>query len=218
LPVARPAKGPEAVHGLYVLTDPDLVPDAELAARVRQAIIGGASAVQYRDKRASHEGHLQRARALREVTRELGALLVINDDPGLALEVDADGVHLGRDDPDIEQARARLGSRIIGVSCYNDLSLALDAQRRGADYVAFGSFHPSPTKPGAVTATPELLRRARRRLKVPMVAIGGITPENGAALIAAGADALAVVSAVFAAGDPRRAAQRFKAVIQASSR
>ncbi|MGA8260576.1 MAG: thiamine phosphate synthase [Arenicellales bacterium] len=206
------------MRGLYVLTDPDLIPDAELAARVGQALAGGASAVQYRDKRASHEGRLERARALRQVTRERGALLIINDDPRLALDVDADGVHLGRDDPDIEQARTTLGARIIGVSCYNDLSLALDAERRGADYVAFGSFHPSPTKPGAVTATPELLRRAKRRLKVPIVAIGGITPENGATLIAAGADALAVVSAVFAADDPRQAAQRFKAVIQASSR
>lgn len=206
------------MRGLYVLTDPGLIPDAELATRVGEALAGGASAVQYRDKRASHEGHLERARALRRVTRERGALLIINDDPCLALEVDADGVHLGRDDPDIEQARAALGRRIVGVSCYNDLSLALDAERRGADYVAFGSFHPSPTKPGAVTATPELLRRAKRRLKVPIVAIGGITPENGATLIAAGADALAVVSAVFAADDPRQAAQRFKAVIQASSR
>lgn len=204
---------PDALRGLYVLTDPDLIPDAALATRVRQAICGGASAVQYRDKRPGDRGHLERAEALRAVTRELGALLIINDDPRLAVEVDADGVHLGRDDPRLEQARALVGDRIIGVSCYDDLERALDAETRGADYVAFGSFHPSPTKSGTTHATMELLRRARRRLRVPIVAIGGISPENGAPLIAAGADALAVVSAVFASDDPFRAAQQFKAIM-----
>ena len=205
---------PDALRGLYVLTDPGLIPDTELAARVRQAISGGACAVQYRDKRPGYRGHLERAGTLRAVTRELGALLIINDDPRLAVEVDADGVHLGRDDPRLQQARALVGDRIIGVSCYDDLGRALDAESGGADYVAFGSFHPSPTKSGTAHATRELLRRARQRLRVPIVAIGGITPENGAPLIAAGADALAVVSAVFSGDDPFRAAQRFKAIMQ----
>lgn len=203
-------------RGLYVLTDADLIPDAQLAERVRGAIQGGASAVQYRDKRPGYAGHLERARTLREVTRELGALLIINDDPQLAAEVDADGVHLGRDDPDIERARAVVGGRAIGISCYNEFERAAAALERGADYVAFGSFYPTRTKSGTVAASPDLLRRARRELSIPTVAIGGITPENGAALIAAGADALAVVSAVFAADDPRRAAERFKPLLQAS--
>lgn len=204
------------MRGLYVLTDPDLIPDAALPGRVRRAIAGGASAVQYRDKRPGYQGHLERARALRLVTRELGALLIVNDDPRLAAEVDADGVHLGRDDPDVEQARAVVGRRIVGVSCYNDLELAADAERRGANYVAFGSFYPSPTKSDTVVAGPELLRRAKRRLHIPVIAIGGITPENGAALIAAGADALAVVSAVFTSDDPQHAAARFKAILETS--
>lgn len=207
---------PETPRGLYVLTDPDLIPDAELAERVRRAIQGGASAVQYRDKRPGREGHWERARALRGVTRELGALLIINDDPHLAAEVDADGVHLGRDDADIERARAAVGRRAIGVSCYNDFDRAVAAQRSGADYVAFGSFYPTRTKSGTVAATPDLLQRAKRELHIPVVAIGGITPENGATLIAAGAEALAVVSAVFGADDPGQAAARFKPLLQAS--
>jgi len=199
-----------------VLTDPELIPDAELVERVHAAIRGGASAVQYRDKRRDPDGHLARARALRAVTRELGSLLIINDDPELAAAVDADGVHLGRDDPGIERARALVGARAIGVSCYNDFDRAVDARERGADYVAFGSFFPTATKSGTVAASPALLRRARRELGLPTVAIGGITPDNGAALVAAGADALAVVSAVFAADDPQRAAERFKPLLEAS--
>ncbi|HSH43784.1 MAG TPA: thiamine phosphate synthase [Arenicellales bacterium] len=207
---------PDRLRGLYVITDPNLIPDAELATRVAAAIRGGAFAVQYRDKRTDHEGHLQRARTLRRVTRDLGALLIINDDPRLAAEVDADGIHLGRDDPDLESARAVVGSRLIGVSCYNDFQCAVDAERRGADYVAFGSFFPTRTKSGTVPASAQLLRRARRELSVPVVAIGGITPDNGAALVEAGADMLAVAGAVFGAADPRRAAERFKPLMKAS--
>lgn len=207
----------ETPRGLYVLTDPDLIPDTALVERVRAAIEGGASAVQYRDKRPDDAGHLERARALRRVTRELGALLIINDNPHLAAETDADGVHLGRDDPDIDRARAVVGRRTIGVSCYNDLELAVAAERRGADYVAFGSFHPTRTKSGTVSATPDLLRRARSALSIPIVAIGGITPDNGAVLLEAGANALAVASAVFAAADPKQAAERFKPLLTTSS-
>lgn len=204
---------PESLTGLYVLTDPDLIPDAELADRVRQAIEGGATAVQYRDKRAGYDGHLKRARALRTVTRELGALLIVNDDPGLAVAVDADGVHLGKDDPEVANARAVVGRRLIGVSCYNDFERAVAAERQGADYVAFGSFYPTTTKSDTAAASPELLRRAKTELRLAVVAIGGITPENGAVLTAAGADALAVASGVFAADDPRRAAERFRAIL-----
>ena len=136
-----------------------------------------------------------------------GALFVVNDDVELAAAIGADGVHVGRDDAAVAQARARLGPyRIVGASCYDQIDLGRSAVAAGADYVAFGSFHPSPTKPGAVRADPELLRRARRELAVPLVAIGGITPENGAALIAAGADMLAVIHAVFGAADTRAAA------------
>lgn len=203
---------PERLWGLYVLTDPDLIPDDELVERVRRAIEGGATAVQYRDKRPGYAGHLQRARALRAATRELDALFIVNDDPRLAAEVDADGVHLGRDDPDVAQARRIVGARIVGVSCYNEFQLALTAERTGADYAAFGSFHPTTTKSDTVVAEPELLRRAKRELRLPVVAIGGITPENGKPLVEAGADALAVARAVFGADDPGLAAARFEAL------
>jgi len=201
------------VRGIYVLTDPDLIPDEALQDRVRAAVEGGAGIVQYRDKRPGRAGHRARAGVLRALTRELGAMLIVNDDPQLAAEIDADGVHLGRDDPDIIRARRTVGDRLIGISCYNELDRAVSARDRGADYVAFGSFFPSPTKTATVRATPSLLRRARDVLGIPVVAIGGVTPENGAELLAAGADALAVASAVFGAEDPRAAARRFQSII-----
>jgi thiamine-phosphate pyrophosphorylase len=133
--------------------------------------------------------------------------LIVNDDLELAQQIGADGVHLGRDDAGAEEARARLGPRaIIGVSCYDRLDRAFEARELGADYAAFGRFYPSATKPLAVQATPELLRRARARLTLPLVAIGGITAENGRSLISAGADMLAVVDSVFGQPDVRRAA------------
>jgi thiamine-phosphate pyrophosphorylase len=139
-----------------------------------------------------------------------GALFIVNDDVELALAVDADGVHVGRDDEGVAAARARLGpGRLVGASCYDQLGLARAAVAAGADYVAFGSFFPSPTKPNAARADVGLLRRARHELGVPLVAIGGITPENGAPLVAAGADMLAAIGAVFGASDPRAAAAAF---------
>jgi thiamine-phosphate pyrophosphorylase len=128
----------------------------------------------------------------------------------LAQQVAADGVHLGGEDGSVAAARALLGSgKVIGVSCYNRLALARDAVRQGADYVAFGSFFPSMVKPDAVAASPGLLRQARREIAVPLVAIGGITVHNGAQLLEAGANALAVISAVFGASDVQGAARRF---------
>ena len=154
--------------------------------------------------------HEQFARALNALCREHGVAFLINDDVRLAGTIGAAGVHLGRDDPDIGAARAVLGaSALIGVSCYNELARAQAAQDAGADYVAFGRFFPSRTKPQAVPAAPELLRAARTALKIPIVAIGGITPENGASLIAAGADALAVIEGVFNQSDIRAAAERY---------
>ena len=138
---------------------------------------------------------------------------LINDDIHLAATIEAAGVHLGRDDADTVTARAALGPHaIIGVSCYNELARAQAAQDAGADYVAFGRFFPSRTKPQALEAAPELLRAARGALKIPVVAIGGITPENGGVLIEAGADALAVIEGVFGLADVRAAAARYAAL------
>ncbi|MDH4286451.1 MAG: thiamine phosphate synthase [Gallionella sp.] len=197
------------VSGLYIIT-PDETDTAELLRKVRQALLGGARVVQYRNKTAEAAVRLQQAGALRELTREFAVPLIVNDDAALAQQVDAAGVHLGGADGNVAQARTLLGGgKIIGVSCYNRLALAHEALRQGADYVAFGSFFSSTVKPDAAVATPDLLRQARRELAVPLVAIGGITPQNGALLLKAGADALAVISAVFAAPDIRGAARQF---------
>lgn len=195
------------LRGLYAVTDRELARDRPLPAMVRDALAGGARLVQYRDKTTDHERRLAEARSLVALCRAAGALLIVNDDVELAVACNADGVHVGRDDAAVAAARERLGTdRLIGVSCYDRYDLAVAAQKAGADYVAFGSLFPSGTKPGAVRADASLLERARRELDLPVVAIGGITPENGGALVRAGADMLAVITAVFGAADVRTAA------------
>jgi len=196
-------------RGLYVLTDSTLIPDEKLIPAVAAAIAGGAVMVQYRDKSDDADKRRREAQDLVNLCRPLGVPLIINDDVALAATVGAAGVHLGRDDGDIAAARAALGpDAIIGVSCYNELERAVAAAAAGADYVAFGSFFPSTVKPGAVRAECDLLRQAKGRLRVPVVAIGGISADNGARLVAAGADLLAVISDVFGRDDIRAAARR----------
>lgn len=198
------------LRGLYVITEDRALGAEEARVAVHAALRGGASLVQYRDKSDDRQCRLATATALQTLCARFQVPLLINDDVDLACAVGADGVHLGRDDMAIEYARARLpAGSLIGVSCYNRFDLAQRAAAGGADYVAFGSFFASPTKPQAVAATPDLLRRARTELSVPTVAIGGISPENGAALVRAGADMLAVISAVFAAPDVTAAARAF---------
>ena len=188
-----------------------------LLTGVESALRGGARIVQYRDKSSDAGRRLDEAQRLRQLCNRHDALLLINDDVQLAADSGADGVHLGRDDPDIAAARRQLSAgALIGVSCYNEYALARRAAEQGASYIAFGSFHPSPTKPQALRAQPELLQRARRELALPTVAIGGISPENGAALVNAGADMLAVISAVFAAPDVEAAARAFTACFNRS--
>lgn len=193
-------------HGLYAITDG---PRADLLAAVAQALAGGARLLQYRDKSTDAARRHAEAAALHQLCRSHGVPLIINDDIALARAVGADGVHLGREDDDLASARVALGEHaIIGVSCYDSLQRAQAAARAGASYIAFGAFFPSPTKPLAPRAPLELLRQSAA-LGVPRVAIGGITPDNGASLVEAGADYLAVISAVFAASDVRAAARRF---------
>ncbi len=193
-------------HGLYAITDG---PRGDLLAAAEAALQGGAALLQYRDKTADHARRLQEAAALSALRARFDVPLIVNDDVELARESGAAGVHLGEDDPGIAQARKVLGpDAVIGVSCYDSLQRARDAAAAGADYLAFGAFFPSPTKPHARRATPELLHQARA-LGKPLVAIGGITIDNGALLVEAGADFLAVVSAVFGAPDIRAAASAF---------
>ena len=196
-------------RGLYAITDG---PRSDLIEVCTAAIAGGAAMLQYRDKTSDDTRRREEAAALSSLCAKSGIPLIVNDDVELAAAVGAAGVHLGEDDADIASTRARLGpNAIIGVSCYDSLERARELAVARADYLAFGAFFPSPTKPHARAATLQLLRDARA-LNLPLVAIGGITAANGAALIDAGADFLAVISAVFGARDVRGAARELSAL------
>ena len=205
--VPRAARRPK-LAGLYALT-PELADTVELAARTELALSGGASAIQYRTKAASAELKLEQAAALRALCSARGAIFIVNDDVELAHAVRADGVHLGRDDASLAAARARLGpAAIVGVSCYDELERAESAIAAGGDYIAFGSFYPSRVKPNAVRAPLSLIAEAKARWpQAGIVAIGGITAANAPPLIAAGADAVAVISALYEAPDIALAAR-----------
>jgi len=203
----------DRLRGLYAITDARVTDPKQIVRAVEQALLGGARLVQYRDKGDDDARRAETAGRLRRLTRTHGALLIINDDVELAAQSGADGVHIGRHDAALREARARLGREaIIGVSCYNQFQLAQQAVAAGADYVAFGRFFPSRTKPDAVPADLDLLCRAKRELDVPVAAIGGIGIDNAAPLVAAGADMLAVVDGLFAQADIRAAAERFRAL------
>jgi thiamine-phosphate pyrophosphorylase len=204
------------VTGLYAITaDYQDSPD-ELARAVRAALNGGARIIQYRRKSAPDP--YREASLLLTECRAHGVPLIINDDVELAEAIGADGVHLGKDDTDLAHARARLGAHaLIGVSCYDSLQRAVDAQAQGADYVAFGRFFPSRTKPHAPCARLETLRAAGALLTVPIVAIGGITVDNASALLKAGAHWLAVIDAIFGTPDPEHAARAFTALFETHS-
>ncbi len=196
-------------RGLYAIT-PDERDTARLLARVRAVVDAGACWLQYRNKTADDRLRREQASALLPLCRAAGVPLIVNDDWRLAAAIGADGAHLGADDGELGEARAALGSdTLLGASCYDSLERARDAVTRGANYVAFGAFFPSPTKPHARRACPTLLQ-ASAALGVPRVAIGGITPDNGRALVAAGADLLAVISGVFDAPDPAAAARAYR--------
>jgi thiamine-phosphate pyrophosphorylase len=185
------------LRGLYAITpeSPDLID------KVRRALDGGIALLQYRRKRHDE----REARQLIALARRYKVPVIVNDSVDLALQLDADGAHLGRDDGELGAARRRLAGRMLGASCYGDAQLAQRAVRAGADYIAFGSVFASPTKPAALRAPLSLFRQD---LAVPICAIGGITLENAPQLIAAGADLLAVISDLFDAPDiTARAAQ-----------
>jgi thiamine-phosphate pyrophosphorylase len=198
------------VCGLYAITESRSTTPGTIIEQVTLAIDGGAVMIQYRDKHLPREERGREARALATLCRERDVPLIINDDIELAAACGAAGVHLGQDDAPVSRARRRLGQRaIIGVSCYNRMERARTAAGTDASYVAFGRFFPSKTKPGALQAQPALLEQARREIRLPIVAIGGITPANGAELVHAGADLLAVIHGVFGQTDIRAAAQAY---------
>jgi thiamine-phosphate pyrophosphorylase len=194
------------MRGLYAIT-PDIADTAELARRVEQALKAGVALLQYRNKAISKDKRLLQAKELAPLARGYGVPLIVNDDVEIALAVGANGAHLGKDDGDVAAARAQLPGRILGISCYADLDKAKAAVRAGADYVAFGSVFPSPTKPGAVRAPLSLFSHD---LGVPLCAIGGITIENAPQLVAAGASLLAVISDLFEAPDIAARASQYR--------
>jgi thiamine-phosphate pyrophosphorylase len=179
------------LRGLYAIT-----PEGVDPGKVRLALEGGIALLQYRSK-ARDRSH---AMAVVALAKQYGVPVIINDDVDLALELDAAGAHLGREDGDLRAARRKLQGRLLGASCYNDAHLARATVAEGVDYVAFGSVFASPTKPGAVRAPLSLFGES---LGVPLCAIGGITLANAPSLIAAGADLLAVISDLFDAPDIR---------------
>lgn len=207
------------MRGLYAIT-PDNADSAQLEAAVRAllaAAAGSCAAVQYRNKSASPARRLEQAGRLGALARASRVPFIVNDDIELAIAVAADGVHLGREDGDIRAARRRLPGKLLGASCYDSLAAARAAVAAGADYVAFGSVFASSTKPGAMRA-PHALFRDARALGVPLVAIGGITLQNAATVLDAGADALAVISGLFDARDIGEQARAFARLFAALPR
>jgi len=197
------------LKGLYAITDEKLIAEENFREAIESALQGGVRIIQYRDKSGDLQKRLQQASILRDLCTQYEATCIINDDIGLASAVNADGVHLGKDDTALSDARQELGEdAIIGISCYNDIELAVAAEKSSADYVAFGTMFSSPTKPEAVCAGPDIIAQSRQRLGIPVCAIGGITGENIQQLIQHQADMAAVISSLFAADDVRRTAER----------
>ena len=195
------------IKGLYAIT-PDIADTDLLLQKVESALQGGINILQYRNKAASHKLQTQQARTIFPLCRQYNVPLIINDSVKLCLTLDADGVHLGAEDGNLAEVRKRIGSdKILGASCYNRFDLALSAQQAGASYVAFGACFASRTKPNAPVASLDLFKRAKVDLNILTVAIGGITLQNAKQVILAGADAIAVINAIFNADDVKSATE-----------
>ena len=204
-----------ALQGLYAIADVQHIPAPDFLEQVQAVLVAGVPLIQYRDKVNDRVVRTRNAQRLRQLTRRHRNLLIINDDVELARTVDADGVHLGKEDCGIGEARARLGAdKIIGASCYNRYSNAVEAVANGASYIAFGSFFASPTKPSAPRADLDLILRAKQEMDVPVCAIGGISQKNVMPLLQAGADMVAVISSLFDAPSPARSVQEYQALLQ----
>jgi thiamine-phosphate pyrophosphorylase len=198
-----------SLKGLYAITDKRLIPRDRFIETVERAIRGGAKIVQLREKDTPEEEIIKLGKRLLEITRRYEVPLIINDSPRLTKAIGADGVHLGKDDSEISDARKLLGSEaIIGVSCYGDIERSLRAEREGADYVAFGTPFFTPTKPERKPTPFEVLREAKRRItRISVFAIGGINIENAQSILETGVDGIAVITSIFGSPDPEKAAQ-----------
>ena len=197
-------------RGVYLITEHERLGFAQLLSIAEIVLPAGIAALQYRNKTAGPAQQRVEAAQLQSLCKRFDVPFIVNDDPGLALELEADGVHLGREDRDCREARLRLGAdRLVGISCYNDLARADEAVAQEASYIAFGAMFPTTTKTNTVSAPAGLICEAKQRYRVPIVAIGGITPENCLPVIEAGVDLLAVVSSVWLAADPLKAINTF---------
>ena len=201
------------MRGLYAITSEPSVTSGKLVEAVEKALIGGAAIIQYRDKRPAGFSQEKNLEELLGLCRDYGSMLIVNDDVELARRVNADGVHLGQGDMQLEHAREHMGpGKMIGISCYGDTNRVAQALDDGADYIALGRFFASATKPGASGVSLEVLKSVRKLTTQPIVAIGGITAENGGPLVEAGADMLAAVEGVFGQQDITRAARDISAL------
>ena len=197
----------EKLKGLYAITDQQLITEENFSESVEAALQGGVKIFQYRDKSNNLDKRLQQASLLRALCHQYHAICIINDDIELTKAVNAHGVHLGKDDFSLRHARQVLGKNvIIGVSCYNDLNRAIEAENYNADYVAFGAIFSSATKPDARVAGLDIITKAKQQLSIPVCTIGGITQNNIQQVIAQGADMAAVISGVFSADDIKQSA------------
>ena len=187
----------DKIKGLYVIADTATIEEERFFEKAEIAIAAGCHVLQYRDKTNDHTKRLRQASQLSRLCKEAGSVFIINDDAELAIEVNADGVHCGINDRSVSEIRRSYPQLLIGASCYDSLQRANEMIAAGADYVAFGRFFPSTTKPGATPANIDILRQAKLQLKHPVVAIGGIVAENAGILISSGADAVAVIGGVF---------------------
>lgn len=195
------------LKGLYAITDENLLSEENFEHAVKTALQGGSRIIQYRDKSNNPGKRLRQATLLRSLCTQYHATCIINDDIELARAVHADGVHLGKDDVPIAQARKILGEdSIIGISCYDDIERAIEAEKDHANYVAFGAMYPSATKPDACDAGPRLIAVAKKQLTIPVCAIGGITEKNITQVIDQGADMAAVISSLFSSNDIKNTA------------
>lgn len=201
--------------GLYVITDCEKLSFETMLQRTKLILETGVPVLQYRDKTTDHKLRHDRALVLKELCSKYQTIFLINDDVELAIDIKADGVHIGKDDLYYEDARRLLGDNaIIGISCYNDFEKAKAAQTTGANYVAFGAFFSTQTKNKTTKAEPGLLRKAKQGLSVPVIAIGGITPDNSDELVQAGADMLAVVSSLYDNDNPQQNVLKFNELFQ----
>ena len=196
------------LKGLYAITDENLMHEENFGRSIELALQGGVRIIQYRDKSTDQKKRFQQASTLRSLCEQYQAVCLINDDIELAKAVQAHGVHLGKNDVTISKARQVLGKNaIIGVSCYNDLGLAIEAEKKTADYAAFGAIFSSPTKPNAVIAELDIVSAARQQLCIPVCALGGITEDNIKQVIQHGANMVAVISSLFSAGNIKQTAK-----------